>query len=309
MRDLLGESILDLKYYWWRRAEIRGIPVVVTRTGWTSEVGYEIYLLDTSRGTELWDDPDGGRQAVRRPPDRAVRHPPHRGRHLQLGRRHDLREQRLRDGPRPARRPRPCRRRRRSRSRRCAGSRRPASTRRIVGVELDGAPLPGAQQHEVAGVLDGGSTGRARHVGHPLAAAGARTSATAGCRPPSPPTAPRSPSRPSGAAVPPPSSRCRSSIRTRGSPSHDHPDRAVRGADLVDPLLRPVVSPLAVLRADARRGLLGLRHLQPHVPAGLLRRPDRGVLAPPQRGDRLGRQRRADRRDHRAGRLDLRQHA
>ena len=55
IRDLVGDSILDLKYYWWRRAEIRGIPVVVTRTGWTSEVGYELYLLDTSRGTELWE--------------------------------------------------------------------------------------------------------------------------------------------------------------------------------------------------------------------------------------------------------------
>ena len=55
IRDLVGDSILDLKYYWWRRAEIRGIPVVITRTGWTSEVGYEIYLLDGTRGTELWE--------------------------------------------------------------------------------------------------------------------------------------------------------------------------------------------------------------------------------------------------------------
>jgi aminomethyltransferase len=55
IRDLVGESILDLKYYWWRHAEIRGIPVVITRTGWTSEVGYELYLLDTARGTELWE--------------------------------------------------------------------------------------------------------------------------------------------------------------------------------------------------------------------------------------------------------------
>ena len=55
MRDLVGDSIRDLKYYWWRRAEIRGIPVVVTRTGWTSEVGYEIYLLDTTKGTELYE--------------------------------------------------------------------------------------------------------------------------------------------------------------------------------------------------------------------------------------------------------------
>ncbi len=55
LRDLVGEDILDLRYYWWRRAEIDGIPVVVTRTGWTSEVGYEIYLTDTSKGTELWE--------------------------------------------------------------------------------------------------------------------------------------------------------------------------------------------------------------------------------------------------------------
>ena len=55
MRDLVGEGILELKYYWWTRAEVRGIPVVITRTGWTSEVGYEIYLLDSSRGTDLWD--------------------------------------------------------------------------------------------------------------------------------------------------------------------------------------------------------------------------------------------------------------
>ena len=55
MRDLVGPAVLDLKYYWWMRAEVRGIPVVVTRTGWTSEVGYEIYLLDSSKGSEIWE--------------------------------------------------------------------------------------------------------------------------------------------------------------------------------------------------------------------------------------------------------------
>ena len=55
MRDLVGPHILDMKYYWWTRAEIRGIPVIITRTGWTSEVGYEIYLLDPTRGSEIWD--------------------------------------------------------------------------------------------------------------------------------------------------------------------------------------------------------------------------------------------------------------
>jgi glycine cleavage system aminomethyltransferase T len=55
MRDLLGEGILDLKYYWFTETAIEGIPVVVTRTGWTSEVGYEVYLCDSSKGTELWE--------------------------------------------------------------------------------------------------------------------------------------------------------------------------------------------------------------------------------------------------------------
>jgi aminomethyltransferase len=54
MHDLLGGAVDDLKYYFWERATVQGIPVVVTRTGWTSEVGYEIYLLDPAKGTQLW---------------------------------------------------------------------------------------------------------------------------------------------------------------------------------------------------------------------------------------------------------------
>ena len=52
---LFGDEILSLKYYWFRELELDGIPVVVTRTGWTAEVGYEVYLRDGSRGTELWE--------------------------------------------------------------------------------------------------------------------------------------------------------------------------------------------------------------------------------------------------------------
>ncbi len=55
MIDLVGPEVGELRYYWWTRAEVLDIPVVVTRTGWTSEVGYEIYLLDPTRGTELWE--------------------------------------------------------------------------------------------------------------------------------------------------------------------------------------------------------------------------------------------------------------
>jgi aminomethyltransferase len=55
MVKLLGESILELRYYFWTDAEIAGVPVVVTRTGWTSEVGYEVYTTDTSRGNEVYE--------------------------------------------------------------------------------------------------------------------------------------------------------------------------------------------------------------------------------------------------------------
>jgi aminomethyltransferase len=55
MVKLLGEEILNLRYYYWTEAKIAGAPVVITRTGWTSEVGYEVYLTDTSRGTEVYE--------------------------------------------------------------------------------------------------------------------------------------------------------------------------------------------------------------------------------------------------------------
>jgi len=52
---LVGERILDVKYYWTLTTDIDGIPVVISRTGWTGEVGYEIYLLGPARGGDLWD--------------------------------------------------------------------------------------------------------------------------------------------------------------------------------------------------------------------------------------------------------------
>ena len=55
VRRLFGEEVLRLRYYWFLETDLDGIPVVVTRTGWSGEVGYEIYLRDGSRGVELWD--------------------------------------------------------------------------------------------------------------------------------------------------------------------------------------------------------------------------------------------------------------
>jgi aminomethyltransferase len=55
MAKLIGPEILDLRYYFWTEAKIAGAPVVITRTGWTSEVGYEVYLTDTTKGIEVYD--------------------------------------------------------------------------------------------------------------------------------------------------------------------------------------------------------------------------------------------------------------
>lgn len=55
MRALFGDGIMDLRYYWLRQTELDGIPLIVSRTGWSSELGYELYLQDGTRGEELWD--------------------------------------------------------------------------------------------------------------------------------------------------------------------------------------------------------------------------------------------------------------
>jgi glycine cleavage system aminomethyltransferase T len=55
MRALFGDGIMDLKYYWLRRVELDGIPLIVSRTGWSSELGYELYLQESARGDELWE--------------------------------------------------------------------------------------------------------------------------------------------------------------------------------------------------------------------------------------------------------------
>src|SRR5262245_36948237 len=55
VEKLFGDKVLKLPYYYFLETNLDGIPVVVTRTGGTGEVGYEIYLRDGSRGVELWE--------------------------------------------------------------------------------------------------------------------------------------------------------------------------------------------------------------------------------------------------------------
>jgi aminomethyltransferase len=55
MIKLFGENVKDLKYYWLKEYNLDGIPLIVSRTGWSSELGYEIYLRDGTKGNELYE--------------------------------------------------------------------------------------------------------------------------------------------------------------------------------------------------------------------------------------------------------------
>jgi len=55
MAELAGDAVLEVKYYWTLDTTMAGIPVVISRTGWTGEIGYEVFLTDPSRGDELWE--------------------------------------------------------------------------------------------------------------------------------------------------------------------------------------------------------------------------------------------------------------
>ena len=55
MAKLFGEEIKELKYYWLKELDLDGIPLIVSRTGWSSELGYELFLRDGSKGDDLWE--------------------------------------------------------------------------------------------------------------------------------------------------------------------------------------------------------------------------------------------------------------
>lgn len=53
--DLFGSWIGELKYFGFREAELQGIPLIVARSGWSKQGGYELYLRDSAKGGALWD--------------------------------------------------------------------------------------------------------------------------------------------------------------------------------------------------------------------------------------------------------------
>ena len=55
MVEIFGEEILSLKYYWFKRFKLRNINLLISRTGWSSEFGYEIFLLNSNDGDEVYE--------------------------------------------------------------------------------------------------------------------------------------------------------------------------------------------------------------------------------------------------------------
>jgi aminomethyltransferase len=53
--DLFGEWVRELKYFWFRETELDGIPILLARSGWSKQGGFELYLRDAGRGTDLYN--------------------------------------------------------------------------------------------------------------------------------------------------------------------------------------------------------------------------------------------------------------
>jgi glycine cleavage system aminomethyltransferase T len=53
--ELFGDWVRDLRYFWFRETQLHGIPIVLARSGWSKQGGFELYLRDATRGTELYE--------------------------------------------------------------------------------------------------------------------------------------------------------------------------------------------------------------------------------------------------------------
>ena len=52
---VFGESIRDLNFFRFAMFDFQGHPLLIARSGWSGQGGYEVYLDDSSLGPALWD--------------------------------------------------------------------------------------------------------------------------------------------------------------------------------------------------------------------------------------------------------------
>jgi len=53
--DLFGDWVRTMKYFWFKETDLNGIPLVLSRTGWSKQGGYELFLCDGKYGDQLWE--------------------------------------------------------------------------------------------------------------------------------------------------------------------------------------------------------------------------------------------------------------
>ena len=53
--SIFGDWVRELRYFWFREAEIEGIPLMLARSGWSKQGGFELYLMDGAKGVALWN--------------------------------------------------------------------------------------------------------------------------------------------------------------------------------------------------------------------------------------------------------------
>ncbi|WP_420861893.1 glycine cleavage T C-terminal barrel domain-containing protein [Algirhabdus cladophorae] len=52
---LFGDDVRAFKYFAFEQTQLRGIPLVLARSGWSKQGGFELYLMDHTKGVALWD--------------------------------------------------------------------------------------------------------------------------------------------------------------------------------------------------------------------------------------------------------------
>ena len=55
MTDLVGAHVRDIPFFWFSEEVIANTPVLLARSGWSGQGGYEIYLQDSTKALDLWD--------------------------------------------------------------------------------------------------------------------------------------------------------------------------------------------------------------------------------------------------------------
>lgn len=53
--SIFGDWVRDIRFFWFAEAKINGIPMKIARSGFSKQGGFELYLMDGSRGVDLWN--------------------------------------------------------------------------------------------------------------------------------------------------------------------------------------------------------------------------------------------------------------